>query len=106
MNGTHRKHRSGSFVFNIRQTLLRRATSAFGKLRRGIAGGNRRRLRAVCVDGPETLDFNGFSNGQGIFKFNAKISDRAVHFCVPQQKLNGAKVACFLVDLSDLRAPH
>ncbi len=47
MNGTHRKHRSGSFVFDIRSTLFRRATSAFGKLRRGIAGGNRRQLWAV-----------------------------------------------------------
>lgn len=81
-------------------------TTAAEELQRGMMFVGQCLFWAVCVDGPETLDFNGFSNGQGIFKFNAKISDRAVHFCVPQQKLNGAKVACFLVDLSDLRAPH
>ncbi|SMO73119.1 hypothetical protein SAMN06265380_10716 [Ruegeria faecimaris] len=37
------------------------------------------------------LCFNGFRNSQGIFKFNTKIPDRAVHLCVPQQKLEGAK---------------
>ena len=65
-----------------------------------------RAQRAVRVERPNLLYFNSFRNCQRIFKFNAQIPDRAVHLRMPQQKLNGAQVARFLIDLGDLRASH
>ncbi len=41
------------------------------------------RLWAVCEGDPELLDFNGFSNSQGILKFDAEIPNCAVHLRVP-----------------------
>ena len=61
---------------------------------------------AVPYERPKGLDFNGFHNCQGVFKFNAKISHRAVHLGVTQQKLNSTQVARLLVDLCDLRPSH
>ena len=61
---------------------------------------------AVPSERPKGLDFNGFHNCQGVFKFNAKISHRAVHLGVTQQKLNSTQVARLLVDLCDLRPSH
>lgn len=61
---------------------------------------------AVPYERPKGLDFNGFRNCQGVFKFNAKISHRAVHLGVTQQKLNSTQVARLLVDLCDLRPSH
>ena len=61
---------------------------------------------AVPYERPKGLDFNGFRNCQGVLKFNAKISHRAVHLGVTQQKLNSTQVARLLVDLCDLRPSH
>ena len=52
------------------------------------------------------LDLNGFRDGQGIFKFDAQVPDRAVHLGVTEKKLNGSKVASLLVYLGDLGSPH
>jgi hypothetical protein len=65
-----------------------------------------RRLRAVHVERPNRLYFNGFGNRLGIFKFNAQIPDCAVHLAVTQQKLNSTQVAGLLVNLSDLCPAH
>jgi hypothetical protein len=61
---------------------------------------------AVRVERPKRSDFDSFRNCQRIFKFNTQVSDRAVHLRMPQQKLNGAQVACLLINLGDLRASH
>lgn len=63
-------------------------------------------VRAVHGDGPSDLDFNGFRNGQGILKFDAKVSNRAVHLCVAEEELNSSKVSGLFVDLSNLGSPH
>ena len=41
--------------------------------------------RAVRVERPKGLYFNGLSNRQGIFQLHAKISDGAIHLRVSQQ---------------------
>lgn len=55
---------------------------------------------------PSWLDFDGFSDGQSIFKFDTKIPDSAIHFGVPQQKLDSAQVARLFVDLCHLGPAH
>ncbi|GGX60877.1 hypothetical protein GCM10007385_32680 [Tateyamaria omphalii] len=39
-------------------------------------------LWAASEGDPKLLDFNGFGDGQGILKFDAEVSDRAVHLGV------------------------
>ncbi len=36
-------------------------------------------LWAVRVERPKDLHFNGFCNRQGVFQFNAEVSNGAVH---------------------------
>ena len=66
----------------------------------------RRAAKGRPLERPFGLDFNCFSDRQGILEFNTQGSDCAVHFGMTKQKLNSAQVAWFLVDLSDLRSPH
>ena len=61
---------------------------------------------AVPYERPKGLDFNGFHNCQGVFKFNAKTSHCAVHLGVTQQQLNGTQIARLLVNLGDFRPSH
>ena len=61
---------------------------------------------AASEGDPKLLDFNGFGYGQGILKFDAEVSNRAVHLCVAQQELNRTKVARLLLDLGDLGPAH
>jgi hypothetical protein len=75
-------------------------------LRRSIVSVREWPVWAVLVARPKRSDFDGFSNNQSVFKFDTQVSDGAVHLCMPQQELNGAQVACLLVNLGDLRAPH
>ena len=56
--------------------------------------------------GPEILAFNGFSNSQGVLKFDAQIPDCAVHLGMTKQKLNRPQVAGLFVDLGHLCSPH
>lgn len=55
---------------------------------------------------PIGLDFDGFCDGQSIFKSNPEISNGAVHLCVTEKELNSPKVSGLLVDLSDLGSSH
>ena len=63
-------------------------------------------LRAACEDGPTALNFDGFRDGQSIFKLDSEVPNRAVHLCVTKLSLNYPQVSGFLVDLSDLGSSH
>ena len=39
---------------------------------------------AACESDPTVLDFNGFGDGQCVFKLNTEITNRAIHLCVPK----------------------
>ncbi len=58
------------------------------------------------IERPNSLDFNGFRDGESILQFDLKISYRTIHLGVAQQELNSAKVTCLLVYLGDLGPPH
>ena len=81
-------------------------TAASVKLCCGADTRVERRQRAARVERPKRLDFNGFRNRQGVFKFNAQIPNGAVHLRMSQQELNSTQVARLLVNLGDLRSPH
>ena len=51
-------------------------------------------------------DLDGLGDRERIFQFNTQISYGAVHFGVPEQKLNRAQIACLLVDLRNLGPSH
>jgi hypothetical protein len=90
----------------IQKNSARSANGRSGGLHRSIVPARRWQVRAAYQDGTEHLDFNRFCNGQGGFRLNATIPDRAVHLRVTQQQLGGALVASLLVDLGHLRPPH
>ena len=58
------------------------------------------------VERPFDLDFNRLSDCQRVFKLDAKVSHRANHLRVPEEKLNSTQVACLLVNLSDLGSAY
>ena len=76
------------------------------KLQRSAELADEGLLRAVLVERPKYLYFNSLCYCQRIFKFNAQVTNCAVHLRMPQQQLNGTQVARFLIDLGDLRASH
>jgi len=51
-------------------------------------------------------DFNAFSDAQRIFGFDTEVSNRAVHFGMPEQELNRTQVTGLRVDQSGLSAPQ
>lgn len=63
-------------------------------------------LKAALEGDPTALYFNGFGDGQRILEFNAQVPDRTVHLGVAEKELNGSKISCLLVDLSDLGSSH
>lgn len=58
------------------------------------------------LERPSNLEFNCFSDGQGIIEFHMQVSDSTVHLGVAEKKLNSSKVSGLLVDLGDLGSPH
>ncbi len=72
-------------LFDQRPTLLLYQMSETTGCAAALTRTHERQLRAACDDGPVMLDFNCLRNGQCIFKLNAKIPHRAVHFGVPEQ---------------------
>lgn len=67
---------------------------------------NREPVWYASESDPTALDFNGFCNTQCILEFDAEISHRAVHLCVPKKKLYGSEISLLLVDLGHLSSPH
>ncbi|GAA6162023.1 hypothetical protein NBRC116589_41970 [Ruegeria sp. HU-ET01832] len=55
---------------------------------------------------PNTLDLNGFRDGQSILQFNTRVPNGAVPLGVTEKKLNGSKVTSLLVYLGDLGSAH
>ena len=49
------------------------------------------------------LDFYFLSNAESVFKLDTEISDGAVNFRMPEQKLHRAQVACLAINLRSLR---
>src|SRR3989338_2810320 len=49
---------------------------------------------------------DSFRQGQRVVQVDSKIANSAVHLGMPKQKLNSAQVACLLVNLGNLGAPH
>ena len=80
--------------------------SALEKRRCGIGYVDQRLLSAVPYERLGNLDFNGFRDFQGVFKFNAQISYGAAHLGMTQQKLNSTQVARLPLDLGDLCPSH
>jgi hypothetical protein len=67
---------------NAASAKVRIRMAAMRKLRRSVKAIGERQVRAVHVERPKDLDFNGLGNSQGIFQFNAEISRCAVHLCM------------------------
>ena len=55
---------------------------------------------------PRPSDVDRFSDAQGVFEFDAQISNRAVHLRVTEQELHRAQIAGLSVDLRRLGAPQ
>jgi hypothetical protein len=55
---------------------------------------------------PTRLDFDGFGDRENILKFYAETPEHTVHLGQTEQALNSAKVACPLIDLARIAAPH
>ena len=62
--------------------------------------------RAVRVGQSEGSDLDRLGYCPGVFKFDPKGANGAVHLRVPEQQLDGPKVSSLAVDLSDLGAAH
>ena len=48
---------------------------------------------AACEGDPNTLNFNGFRDGQSILKLHTQVPNCAVHLGVTEKKRNSPKVA-------------
>lgn len=64
------------------------------------------RLWAASADGPKLLNFNDLGDCERIFKFDAQVSDFAVHLGLSKQKPNRPQAAGLLVNLGYLCSPY
>src|SRR3990167_10909956 len=67
---------------------------------------SRRADRRIVRRSAGLLQIDSFRQGQRVVQVDSKIANSAVHLGMPKQKLNSAQVACLLVNLGNLGAPH